>query len=77
MPMADPLKRVAPKTRAVKQILASTFSQWDLAMRELPTKRLHAITDSVLALLGAVAGLSSQQLLSGTRALHDELEGRA
>lgn len=76
MPMAEELKRVAPKAKSVKPKLPSTFSQWDRAMREIPTPRLRALSRPAIALLGAVAGLSSQQLLSGTRALQDELEGR-
>jgi hypothetical protein len=76
MPMAEALKRVAPKAKAVKPKLPSTFSQWDRAMRETPTPRLRALTEPVVALLGAVAGLSPQQMLSGARALQDELEVR-
>jgi hypothetical protein len=77
MPMAEALKRVAPKAKAAKPKLPTTFSQWDRAMRETPTPRLRALAEPVVALLGAVAGLSSQQMLSGARALQDELEGRA
>jgi hypothetical protein len=77
MPMAEALERVAPKATAVRPKLPSTFSQWDRAMRELPTARLHSLTAPVVSLLGSVCGLSSQQMLSGTRALQDELEGRA
>lgn len=77
MPMADALKRVAPKAKAVKPKLPSTYSQWDRAMRDMPTPRLQALTDPVCSLLGAVAGLSPQQMLSGARALQDELEARA
>ncbi len=76
MPMAEELKRVAPKAKAVKQKLPSTFSQWDRAMREIPTPRLQALKPKAIALLGAVAGISAQQVLSGQRALQDELEGR-
>ncbi len=76
MPMADALKSVAPKAKAIKPKLPSTFSQWDRAMRETPTPRLRALTNPVISLLGAVAGLSAQQIRSGSRALHDELEGR-
>lgn len=76
MPMAEALKRVAPKAKAVKPLLPGTFRQWDLAMREMPTDRLKALTDPVINLLGAVAGLSSQQMLAGSRALQDELEAR-
>lgn len=77
MPMAEALQRVAPKAKAAKRTLPATFSQWNRAMREIPTKRLEAITDTVANLLGAVAGLSAQQMLSGSRALQDELEARA
>lgn len=77
MPMADALRRVAPKAKAAKRTLPATFSQWNRAMREIPTERLEAITDPVANLLGAVAGLSAQQMLSGSRALQDELEARA
>jgi DNA helicase HerA-like ATPase len=76
MPMAEALKRVAPKAKAVKPKLPSTFSQWDRAMREMPVERLRALTGPVVGLLSTVAGLSSQQMLSGARALQDELEGR-
>lgn len=76
MPMAEALKRVAPKAKAIKPKLPSTFSQWDRAMRETPIERLRALTQPVVSLLGAVAGLSLQQLLSGNRALQDELELR-
>ncbi len=77
MPMAEALKRVAPKAKPIRPKLPSTFSQWDRAMREIPTKRLQALDDPVVKLLSAVAGLSPQQALSGGRALADELEGRA
>jgi len=77
MPMASALARVAPKAKRVKRKLPTTFSQWNRAMREIPTARLEALTDPVVNLLGAVAGLSAQQMLSGARALQDELEARA
>lgn len=77
MPMADALQRVAPKAKTVKRTLPATFNQWNRAMREIPTDRLTAQTDPVVNLLGAVAGLSTQQMLSGSRALQDELEARA
>lgn len=76
MPMAVALKRVAPKAKLIRPTLPSTFSQWDRAMREMPTERLAALTPPVVNLLGAVAGLSSQQMLAGARALQDELEAR-
>ena len=77
MPMADGLKKVAPKAKTVKRTLPATFSQWDRAMRALPTERLKALSDPVVELLGAVAGLPTQQMLAGARALGDELEARA
>ena len=77
MPMAVALGKVAPKAKAAKRTLPATFSQWHRAMRDIPTERLSALTDPVVSLLGAVAGLSSQQMLSGARALQDELEIRA
>ncbi len=76
MPMAEALKRVAPKAKASKPKLPTTFSQWDRAMREIPTPRLKALGDPLVALLGTVAGLAPQQVLSGKRALQDELEAR-
>ena len=76
MPMAEALKRVAPKAKALKPKLPSTFSQWDRAMRELPTARLKMLTPPVVGLLSAVAGLTTQQVLAGSRALNDELAAR-
>ncbi|MDP1672019.1 MAG: hypothetical protein Q8L65_02755, partial [Burkholderiales bacterium] len=76
MPMARELAKVAPKALPVTQKLPTTFSQWDRAMREIPKRRLMALTAPVVQLLGAVAGLTPQQLLAGRRALQDELEGR-
>ncbi len=77
MPMADALMKVAPKAKPVKRALPASFSQWDRAMRAIPTERLGAFTDPVVSLLGSVAGLSAQQMLAGSRALRDEMEVRA
>jgi len=77
MPMAEALENVAPKAKAIKRTLPTTFSQWNRAMSEIPTERLTALTDPVVNFLGAIAGLSSQQMLSGSRALQDELEAKA
>lgn len=77
MQMAEALKRCAPETIVAKRALPTTFTQWSRAMREIPTARLRALSDPVVSLLGAVAGLSAQQMLSGRRALLDELESRA
>ncbi len=77
MPMAAALRAVAPKATVVRPALPSTFSQWDRAMREISTERLMALTGPVVGLLGAIVGMTSQQLAAGTRALRDELEARA
>ena len=45
-------------------------------MGEIPTARLRALTDPLVSLLGAIAGLSSQQMMAGACALQDELETR-
>lgn len=76
MPMAEALKKVAPKAKAVKRTLPTTFSQWNRAMLDIPEERLKALTDPIVNLLGPVAGLSAQQMMSGIRALQDELETR-
>lgn len=76
MPMADALAHVAPKARSVTPALPSTFSQWDAAMRLMPTERLRALTPDVVNILGAIAGLTAQQLAAGTGALREELEAR-
>lgn len=77
LPMAAALAAVAPKAVAVRQTRPATFAAWDLALRAIATPRLRALTPGVVGLLGAVAGLSAQQLVSGRRALSDELESRA
>jgi hypothetical protein len=76
MPMANALKAVAPKAKVIQRALPVTFNQWTRAMGEIPTKRLEALTDPVISLLGAVAGLTAQQMMTGISALHDELEAR-
>lgn len=76
VPMAKALAAVAPKARPVRQTLPTTFRQWDRAMQQIPTERLQALSGPVVSLLGSVAGLTNQQLLSGSRALFDELAAR-
>lgn len=76
MPMAEALKKVAPKAVAAKRTLPATFSQWHRAMCDIPMERLEALTDPVINLLGSVAGIQMQQMLSGARALQDEIEAR-
>jgi hypothetical protein len=76
MPMAKALKAVAPRAKIVRRALPTTFQQWTKAMSQIPTDRLDALDGSVIALLCAVAGLTSQQVLTGHAALRDELETR-
>lgn len=76
MPMAAALAPVAMKATKVRAAIPSTFSEWDRAMREIPTDRLLALSADANGFLGAVAGLNAQQLAAGTRALNDELEVR-
>ena len=77
MPMATALKAVAPKAKPVAKTLPATFNQWTRAMSTIPTERLTALNDEVIALLSAVAELPPQQVLAGRTALQDELEARA
>lgn len=76
MPMADAMKAVAKAAQKIRPALPTTFSQWDRAMREIPSARLQALTDPVIDLLGVVAGLTPQQMLSGRSALEEELQCR-
>lgn len=76
MPMAKALKAVAPKAKNIQRALPATFNQWTRAVGEIPTARLEALTDPVVSLLGAVAGLTAQQMMTGISALQDELEAR-
>jgi len=76
MPMAGALRQVAPKARVAKRVLPANFSQWNRAMSEIPKARLEALTDDVVNLMGAVAGLTPQQLATGANALQDELGAR-
>ena len=64
------------KATKVRSAIPSTFSEWDRALGEIPTDRLLALSRDAVGLLGAVAGLSPQQLAAGSRALGDELEVR-
>jgi hypothetical protein len=77
MPLAAALRAVAPKAKPVAKTLPATFNAWTRAMSAIPTNRLQALTDDVVALLGAVAELSPQQMLAGRTALLDELETRS
>jgi len=77
MPMATALKAVAPKAKPVAKTLPATFNQWTRAMSAIPTERLTALNDEVIALLSAVAELPPQQVLAGRTALQDEMEARA
>ncbi len=77
MPMAAALARVAPKAIAPKRTLPTTFTQWDKAMRGIPSDRLQVLSGPVASLLGAAAGLTSTEMLTGASALKDELDARA
>lgn len=76
VPMSKALERIAPMAVAVRPALPATFMQWDRAVSAMPIEQLQALTTSVVNLLGAIAGLSPQQMLSGQRALQDELDLR-
>lgn len=76
MPMAAALKSVAPKAKQIPRALPSTFSQWDRAMREIPKKRLMALTPQVVALLSKIACMPPSKVMVGQAALHDELDSR-
>ena len=71
------IDRVAIKAQPVRGALPTSFGAWDRALRDLPQLRLDALTPEVCALLGAIAGLSPQQMLTGMNALNDEREARA
>lgn len=76
MPMAKALAKVAPPVKIMKQALPATFSQWDAAMREIPTERLQALNDDIVTFLAGVTGLPAQKVISGHQAMADELELR-
>lgn len=76
MPMAKALKAVALSTPAPRKSIPTTFSQWDQAMREIPTRRLQALNQPVIDLMASIVGLTHQQLLAGQAALQGELETR-
>lgn len=77
MQMPAAMEKVAIKARPTRPALPQTFSQWDRAMREIPTERLKALTGPVQQFLSSIVGLTAQQVLSGARALADELEARS
>lgn len=77
MPMAAALKPVAAKAEPPRRALPTTYSQWARAMGELPADALRRLSDDVIGVLGALAGLSAQQLVAGTAALHDEIQAKA
>lgn len=77
MPLAAALEGVAMKATTVRSVVPGTFSEWDKAMREIPTDRLLALSREACGFMGTIAGLSAQQLAAGGRALEDELEARS
>ena len=74
--LSKALALVAPKARAVRKALPTTFSEWTAALAELPEARLRALDPEVTGLLGSVVGLSGRQMASGLSALQDELATR-
>lgn len=76
MQMPASMEKVAIKARQVRPALPQTYSQWDRAMQEIPTERLKALTGPVQSFLGTIVGLTPNQMISGARALADELEAR-
>lgn len=77
MPMAKALSQVAQRAKPVRRSLPATFSQWNRAMAGISTDRLLQLRDSdTINVLGAIAGLSAQQMLTGAAALKNELEVR-
>ena len=77
MPMAEALKAVALKAKPAARALPVTFNQWSKAMSGIPTERLAALSEEVVALLSTVAELSPQQIRAGQAALQDEMESRS
>jgi hypothetical protein len=76
MPMAAALAKVAIKASRIKPALPRTFAQWDRAVRDITDERLVALSPQVCGLLASVAGLTSDQVAAGMRALNDELAAR-
>jgi hypothetical protein len=73
LPMSARLRAVAPQATAVRQNRPLTWAQWDQAVRDIPTERLQALTTDAIAFLASLAGLTTEQIAAGTRALRDEL----
>ncbi len=76
MPMSELLAAAAPPAVSVRPNLPTTYSQWDRAMRDIPTRRLKALSDPIVSLLSDVAGLTVEQRRAGQQALTDELSIR-
>lgn len=78
MPMAGRLQEAgAPKAKRINRALPANYTQWDRALRAIPTERLRRLNPEVTELLGSVAGLSAQQMATGHSALADELAVRS
>ena len=77
MPMAVALAKVALKANPVQRRLPTSFNQWSRAMSGIPDELLMALDDQMVNFLGTVAGLATQQMLAGARALHDKKAMRA
>lgn len=77
MPMAGKLMEAgAPKAKRVTRALPANYTQWDRALRAIPSDRLSKLNPDVVELLGSVAGLTPQQMATGQTALADEMAVR-
>jgi hypothetical protein len=76
VPMADALAAAAPPATIVPLVRPVTYSQWDRAMRAVPTARLQRLTPFVVDLMSGIVGLSAKQIQAGYAALSDELQAR-
>jgi hypothetical protein len=77
MPMAEALAANRPPAAKVAPVRPTTFSQWDRAMRKIPTDRLERLTVPAIDLMVSITGLTFEQSAAGYQALSDELKGRA
>jgi len=73
--MAEGLKRVATKAKPPSATCRRPSAS-GIVHAGNPDRALEALADPVVELLGAVAGLTPQQMMAGARALDDELESR-
>lgn len=77
MPMAEAVKANRPAAAVVTPTRPTTFSQWDRAVRRIPTERLERLTVPAIDLMASITGLTAEQSAAGYQALSDELKARA